>query len=77
MTHRLAGYPADVVERPLPAESTLAKMPSLALLSQATRFPNAHAPQNSRERNTAGLQQVHLRPIGFIKPVIACAASTF
>jgi len=60
MTHRLAGYPAGCGGTPLPVESTLAKMPSLALLSQATRFPNAHAPQRTLANgNTAGLQQVH------------------
>src|SRR5882724_8135628 len=60
MTPCLAGYPVGYGGAPLPVESTLAKMPSLALWSQATRFPNAHAPQRTLANgNTAG-QQVHL-----------------
>src|SRR5207245_105361 len=61
VTQRLAGYPVGCGGAPLSVESTLAKMPFLALLSQATRFPNAHAPQRTLANgNIAGLQQVHL-----------------
>src|SRR6266851_8304017 len=61
MRQRLVSSPAGSGGEPLPVESTLAKMTSLALLSQATPSPNAHRPQSTfANGSNAGLRQVHL-----------------
>src|SRR5216683_5063873 len=61
MRQRLVSSPAGSAGEPLPVESTLAKMTSLALLSQATRSPSAHGPQRTfANGSNAGLRQVHL-----------------
>ena len=61
MRQRLMSSPAESGGEPLPVESTLAKMTSLALLSQANPPPNAHGPQSTfANGSNAGLRQVHL-----------------
>src|SRR5229473_1277843 len=61
MRQRLVSSPAGSGGEPLPVESTLAKMASVVLLSQATRSPNAHGPQRTfANGSNAGLRQVHL-----------------
>src|SRR5258707_441415 len=61
MTQRLVSYRAGSGGEPLPVESTPVRKPSVALLSPATRSPNAHGPQRTfANGSNAGLRQVHL-----------------
>ncbi len=63
MTQRLVSYRAGSGGEPLPVESTPVRKPSVALLSPATRSPNAHGPQRTfANGSNVGLRQVHLAP---------------
>src|ERR1700747_1563643 len=63
MTQRLVSSRARRGGEPLPVESTPARKPSVALLSPATRSPNAHGPQRTfANGSNVGLRPVHLAP---------------
>src|SRR5216684_3865600 len=63
MTQRRVSYRAGSGGEPLPVESTPVRKPSVALLSPATRSPNAHGPQRTfANGNNLCLRQVHLAP---------------